>query len=125
MATTLRDPKDYEFDGMKTGETRKIAVRKLPTMLHDYLLVRPDAKKAGAILLPDGVGEKTCTGEVVALGTGTHANGLFVPVAVARGNRVRFGKWVRNEEPIVKVDVGDGVEDLLMMRENDVLWVEP
>jgi len=122
---TYREPLDeFEFDGMRSGKTTKVEPKAKPKrMLHDYALVRAEAVKVGNIIIPDGAAEKSCLGEVVAIGPGTHVNGIFVKTEVKAGDRVRFGKWAHNEN-VVKVDIGKGLEELLMMRENDILWIE-
>jgi chaperonin GroES len=88
--------------------------------LHDRVLVRrveAEEKTAGGIIIPDSAKEKPAEGEVVAIGTGTRAeNGTITPLDVAVGDRVLFGKWSGTE---VKVSG----EDLLIMKESDILGV--
>jgi chaperonin GroES len=88
--------------------------------LHDRVLVRrveAEEKTAGGIIIPDSAKEKPAEGEVVAIGTGTRAeNGTITPLDVAVGDRVLFGKWSGTE---VKV----AGEDLLIMKESDILGV--
>ena len=56
-------------------------------------------------------------GEVVAAGSGAKAeDGKVTPLDVKAGDRVLFGKWSGTE---VKV----GGEDLLIMKESDILGV--
>ena len=88
--------------------------------LHDRVLVRrieAEAKTAGGIIIPDTAQEKPQEGEIVAIGTGTRADdGVVMPLDVKPGDRILFGKWSGSE---VKLDG----EDLLIMKESDVLGV--
>ena len=88
--------------------------------LHDRVLVRrveAEEKTAGGIIIPDSAKEKPAEGEIVSVGTGTRAeNGTVTPLDVKVGDRVLFGKWSGTE---VKVDG----EDLLIMKESDILGV--
>jgi len=88
--------------------------------LHDRVLVRrveAEEKTAGGIIIPDSAKEKPAEGEIVAVGTGTRAeNGTITPLDVKVGDRVLFGKWSGTE---VKV----AGEDLLIMKESDILGV--
>jgi len=88
--------------------------------LHDRVLVRrveAEEKTAGGIIIPDSAKEKPAEGEIVSIGTGTRAeNGTVTPLDVKEGDRVLFGKWSGTE---VKVNG----EDLLIMKESDILGV--
>ncbi|PTR11454.1 MULTISPECIES: co-chaperone GroES [unclassified Novosphingobium] len=88
--------------------------------LHDRVLVRrveAEEKTAGGIIIPDSAKEKPAEGEIVAVGTGSRAeNGTITPLDVKVGDRVLFGKWSGTE---VKVSG----EDLLIMKESDILGV--
>lgn len=88
--------------------------------LHDRVLVRrieADEKTAGGIIIPDSAKEKPSEGEIVAVGTGSRSeDGKVTPLDVKAGDRVLFGKWSGTE---VKVDG----EDLLIMKESDILGV--
>ena len=88
--------------------------------LHDRVVVkRIDAenKSAGGIIIPDTAKEKPSQGEVIAVGPGARDDkGQLVPVGVAVGDRILFGKWSGTE---VKLDG----EDLLIMKESDVMGV--
>ena len=88
--------------------------------LHDRVLVRrveAEAKTAGGIIIPDTAQEKPQEGEVVSVGTGTRGDdGAITPLDVKAGDKILFGKWSGTE---VKVDG----EELLMMREEDVLGI--
>jgi chaperonin GroES len=88
--------------------------------LHDRVVVRrveEDTKTAGGIIIPDTAKEKPMQGEVVAVGPGARGEqGKVQPLDVKPGDRVLFGKWSGTE---VKIDG----EDLLIMKESDILGV--
>ena len=88
--------------------------------LHDRVLVRrveAEEKTAGGIIIPDSAKEKPAEGEIVAVGSGIRAeDGKVTPLDVKAGDRVLFGKWSGTE---VKV----GGEDLLIMKESDILGI--
>jgi chaperonin GroES len=88
--------------------------------LHDRVLVRRvegDAKTSGGIIIPDTAQEKPQEGEIVSVGNGVvNDKGEVTPLDVKAGDRVLFGKWSGNE---VKIDG----EDLLIMKESDILGV--
>jgi chaperonin GroES len=88
--------------------------------LHDRVVVRridADQKTAGGIIIPDTVQEKPQEGEVVSVGPGARNDrGELVPAELKAGDHVLFGKWSGTE---VKIDG----EDLLIMKESDVLGV--
>ena len=88
--------------------------------LHDRVLVRrlvAKEKTAGGIIIPDTAQEKPQEGEVVAIGTGERAeDGSIRPLDLKAGDRILFGKWSGSE---VKLDG----EDLLIMKESDVLGI--
>ena len=88
--------------------------------LHDRVLVRrveQEQKTSGGIIIPDTAQEKPMGGEIIAVGTG-HKNedGKVSPLDVKAGDFVLFGKWSGTE---IKVDG----EDLLIMKESDILGV--
>ncbi len=88
--------------------------------LHDRVVVRrieADQKTAGGIIIPDTAKEKPQEGEVLAVGPGTRdESGKLVALDLKAGDRVLFGKWSGTEVRI------DG-EDLLIMKESDILGV--
>jgi chaperonin GroES len=88
--------------------------------LHDRVLVRrieAAEKTAGGIIIPDTAQEKPQEGEVVAIGTGTRGDdGTITPLDLKAGDKILFGKWSGSE---VKLDG----EDLLIMKESDVLGI--
>ena len=88
--------------------------------LHDRVLVRrveEEQKTAGGIIIPDTAQEKPSEGEVIAIGAGMKAeDGKVTPLDVKGGDRILFGKWSGTE---VKV----GGEDLLIMKESDIMGI--
>ena len=88
--------------------------------LHDRVVVRRlegEQKSAGGVIIPDTAQEKPMEGEIVAVGAGArNEKGEIVPLAVAAGDRVLFGKWSGTE---VKLNG----EDLLIMKESDLMAV--
>jgi chaperonin GroES len=88
--------------------------------LHDRVVVRrvdAEEKTAGGIIIPDTAKEKPQQGEVIAVGPGGRdESGKLQPLDVKPGDRVLFGKWSGTE---VKI----GGEDLLIMKESDILGV--
>ncbi len=90
------------------------------TPLHDRVLVRRiegDEKTSGGLIIPDNAKEKPQEGEVVSVGAGARDDGGdLIPMAVQSGDKILFGKWSGTE---IKLDG----EDLLIMKESDVLGV--
>ena len=88
--------------------------------LGDRVLVKrveEETKTKGGIIIPDTAKEKPQEGEIVAAGPGARDdNGKVQPLELKAGDKILFGKWSGTE---VKVDG----EDLLIMKESDVLGV--
>jgi chaperonin GroES len=88
--------------------------------LHDRVLVRrveAEEKTAGGIIIPDSAQEKPAEGEVVAVGDGARDDdGDRIPLDVKVGDRILFGKWSGSEVTV-------SGEDLLIMKESDILGV--
>jgi chaperonin GroES len=88
--------------------------------LHDRVLVRrieAATKTPGGIIIPDTAQEKPQEGEVVSTGFGARGeDGSIVPLDVKTGDKILFGKWSGSE---VKI----GGEDLLIMKESDILGI--
>ena len=88
--------------------------------LHDRVVVRrveEETKSAGGIIIPDTAKEKPSQGKIVAVGPGARDEaGKLVPLEVKAGDLVLFGKWSGTE---VKING----EDLLIMKESDILGV--
>ena len=88
--------------------------------LHDRVVIRrleQEDRSAGGIIIPETAQEKPMQGEVVAVGPGNRSeDGKLTPLDVEAGDRILFGKYSGTE---VKVDG----EDLLIMRESDIMGV--
>jgi chaperonin GroES len=88
--------------------------------LHDRVIVKrleEEKTSAGGIIIPDTAAEKPVQGKIVAVGKGKILeNGEVRPLDVKVGDKILFGKYGGQE---VKVDG----EDLLVMREEDVMAV--
>ena len=85
------------------------------TPLHDRVIVRAaeaETKTAGGIIIPDTAKEKPQRGVVVAVGTGKKDE----PMTVKPGDTVLYGKYAGTEITV-------GTEELLIMRESDILPV--
>jgi chaperonin GroES len=71
----------------------------------------------GGLIVPDTAKEKPSEGEIIAVGEGARTeSGELIPMAVKAGDRVLFGKWSGSEVRL------EG-EDLLIMKESDVLGI--
>jgi chaperonin GroES len=88
--------------------------------LHDRVIIKrleEERTSAGGIIIPDNATEKPVKGKVIAVGKGKILeNGEVRPLDVKVGDNILFGKYSGTE---VKVDG----EDLLVMREEDVMAV--
>lgn len=88
--------------------------------LHDRVIVRrleDERTSPGGIVIPDSAAEKPMQGEVIAAGNGkVQENGDIRPLDVKAGDKILFGKYSGTE---VKVEG----EDLLVMREDDIMGV--
>lgn len=88
--------------------------------LHDRVLLQPlaqEEKTAGGVIIPDTAKEKPMEGEILAVGPGARDDkGTIQPLDVKIGDRVLYGKWSGTE---IKIDG----EDLLVMRETDIMGV--
>jgi len=88
--------------------------------LHDRVIVKrleEDRTSPGGILIPDTAAEKPVQGKIVAVGKGKILeDGNVRPLDVKVGDKILFGKYGGTE---VKVEG----EDLLVMREEDVMAV--
>ena len=88
--------------------------------LHDRVIVKrleEERTSPGGIVIPDSAAEKPVQGKIVAVGKGKILeDGNVRPLDVKVGDKILFGKYSGTE---VKVDG----EDLLVMREEDVMAV--
>jgi chaperonin GroES len=79
--------------------------------------VEEEAKTKGGIIIPDTVKEKPQEGEVISVGPGARdETGKVQPLELKAGDKILFGKWSGTE---IKLEG----EDLLIMKESDVLGV--
>jgi len=89
--------------------------------LQDRVLVRRNAeetKSSGGIILTGSAQEKPSQGEVVAVGKGKKLdNGSIQSTDVKVGDKVLFSKFSGSE---VKIN---SEEDLLMMKESDIMGI--
>ncbi|MFT5992618.1 MAG: chaperonin GroES [Flavobacteriales bacterium] len=84
--------------------------------LNDRVLVQrveSEAKSAGGIIIPDTAKEKPQEGVVTAIGPGKLEDGNRVPMQVAVGERVLFGKYSGT-------DVTVAGEELVLLREEEI-----
>ena len=88
--------------------------------LHDRVLVRRiegEDKTKGGLIIPDTAKEKPAEGMVVSVGPGARKDsGEVIAPSVKSGDKILFGKWSGTE---IKLDG----EDLLIMKESDILGV--
>jgi len=88
--------------------------------LYDRIVVKRVEQKEtmqGGLYIPDSAKEKPQEGEVVAVGKGKRLeDGKVVPLDVAPGDRILFGKYSGSD---IKMDG----EEYLIMREDEVLGI--
>ena len=88
--------------------------------LNDRVLVKrleEETKTAGGLYIPDSAKEKPTRGKVIAVGSGkSNDEGQRKPLDVKAGDHILFGKYAGTE---IKLDG----EDLIIMREDDILAV--
>ena len=88
--------------------------------LSDRIVVRAheaEEKTASGIILPDTAKEKPQIGEIVAIGPGkVNDTGSLVKMTVKKGDKVLYGKYSGTE-------ISHNGDDLLIMRESDILAV--
>ncbi len=89
------------------------------TPLGDRVVVRPEPaeeKTASGLYIPDAAKEKPQRGKVVSVGPGRVENGNKIDMTVKPDDVVLYGKYAGTE-----INVGE--EDLLIMRETDILGI--
>ncbi|MCB2187340.1 MAG: co-chaperone GroES [Deltaproteobacteria bacterium] len=88
--------------------------------LQDRVIVKrldEEEKTAGGIIIPDTAKEKPQQGKILAVGPGKVLDsGTKVELTVKVGDTVLFGKYAGSE---VKI----GVDEVLIMREDDILGI--
>jgi len=83
--------------------------------INDRVVVKPapaDEKTKGGIIIPDTAKEKPQRGKVIAVGPGKEE----VKMTVKKGDVVLYGKYAGQE-------LNYEGEDLLIMREDDILVI--
>ena len=89
------------------------------TPIGDRVVVRPEAaeeKTSSGLFIPDTAQERPQRGTVLFVGPGQTENGNHVEMTVKAGDTVLYGKYSGTEIAL------DG-EDVLIMRESDILGV--
>ncbi len=87
------------------------------TPLHDRVVVKRIEEKEsvrGGIIIPDTAKEKPQEGEVVSVGAGKREKGERIPLDVAPGDRVLFGKYSGAE---IRLDD----QEYLILKEDEIL----
>lgn len=88
--------------------------------LYDRIVVQRVEEKetmTNGLYIPDSAKEKPQEGKVIAVGKGKRLeDGKLVPLDVAAGDHILFGKYSGSE---IKIDG----QDYLIMREDEVLGV--
>jgi len=100
---------------MSTAAKAKSKVRITP--LEDRVVVRPDEETEtmrGGLYIPDTAKEKPTQGEVVAVGPGRIEKGDRVPMEVAVGDKVLYGKYSGTNITL------DG-EEVVIIKASDIL----
>jgi chaperonin GroES len=85
--------------------------------LGDRVVVKPleaQEEVRGGIILPDTVKEKPQEGEVLAVGPGRLEDGKRQAMDVKVGDKIIYAKYGGTE-------IKDGADDLLILRESDIL----
>ena len=86
--------------------------------LSDRIVVKAheaEEKTASGIILPDTAQEKPQIGEIVEVGPGKiNDSGNLVKMSLKKGDKVLYGKYSGTEVTV-------GGEELLIMRESDIL----
>ena len=88
--------------------------------LNDRVIVKrldEEERSAGGIIIPDSAKEKPIQGKVLAVGKGKlNDDGSRSPMDVKEGDIILFGKYSGT-------DVKHNEEELLIMREDDILAI--
>lgn len=91
------------------------------TPIADRVVIEPleeDSVTASGIVLPDAVKEKPSRGRVLSVGPGAYLhNGTIKPLEIEEGDVVIYSKYGGTE---IKLD---GRDDLIILREPDILGV--
>ncbi|KND48758.1 MAG: chaperonin GroES [Parcubacteria bacterium C7867-005] len=111
---------------MKKTSKETIKKRSGIIPLGDRVLIRPmtveevDSNRKGGhfgIIIPDAVSkEKSAQGIVLGVGPGKYIEGKLIQLGVKVGDKVVFSRYSYD-------DVSDGVEDLYLVREDNILAI--
>lgn len=87
--------------------------------LGDRVVVRPEEaeeKTESGLYIPDTAKEKPQRGTIVSVGPGRVEDGKKIDMSVGEGDTVLYGKYSGTEVTL-------NAEDLLIMRESDILGI--
>lgn len=87
--------------------------------LSDRVVVKPEPaeeKTSSGLFIPDSAKEKPQRGTIVSVGPGRVENGAKIDMTVSEGDTVLYGKYAGTEITLEN-------EDLLIMRESDILGI--
>ena len=87
--------------------------------LHDLVVIKPldtDEITKGGLYIPDAAKERPSEGMVMSVGTGHYEAGEHVPMCVAVGDQILYGKFTGVE---IKIDG----EELLILKESDIMGI--
>jgi chaperonin GroES len=94
------------------------------TPLHDRVLIKPDEpeeKTKGGVIMPDNAKERPVFGTIVAVGGGKFEGGHYVPMNLAEGDRVLYGKYSGIEVKIPETIDGKTADvEHVLMRESEI-----
>jgi len=79
-------------------------------------VIEEEQTTASGIVLPDTAKEKPQRGRVRAVGKGRYEDGNLIPLDVETGDEIIFSKYGGTE-----VKVGAGPDEVLILRQSDVL----
>jgi len=85
--------------------------------LEDRVVIRPDdetEQMRGGLYIPDTAKEKPTQGEVIAVGPGRIEKGERIPMDLAVGDKVLYGKYSGTQ-----FQLGD--EEVIIIKASDVL----
>ncbi|MCH8122812.1 MAG: co-chaperone GroES [Bacteroidetes bacterium] len=89
------------------------------TPLGDRVVVKAEPaeeKTASGLFIPDTAKEKPQRGKIISVGPGKVEDGTKIDMTVKKGDLVLYGKYSGTE---ITIDE----EDLLIMRESDILGI--
>lgn len=97
-----------------------MTVSRIVTPLYDRVIVKrivEEEMTKGGIVIPDSAKEKPVEGEIIEVGNGRLTDdGKMIPLAVKKGDHILFGKYSGQ-------DIKIGLDDLLILQENEILAI--